>query len=109
MKRLLVFFSMLCFLITSCSSFNNRPNKPPLEFDPAYLNQQIKLIVIPNMNVFKTDQAVSVILKANATNEIVVPSNYNLRLFIQQDTQWLEIKEAPTTRPKDPIILSPSG
>ncbi len=41
------------------------------------------------------------------TNEIVFPSNYNLRLYVQQDGQWVEIKEKPTIRPPDEVDLSP--
>jgi hypothetical protein len=87
---------------------NGSPEKPPVEFDPAYLNQQIKLIAIKNLSAFKTKYPVAVLLEYDSTNEIVLPSNYNLRIFIQQDEQWLEIKERPTTSPKDPIVLSPS-
>jgi len=109
MKKLLVSLSLsLCFAITSCSMSNGSPEKPPFEFDAAYLNQQIKLIAIKNLSAFQTKYPVAVLLEYNSTNKIVLPSNYNLRIFIQQDGQWLEIKESPTMRPKDPIVLSPS-
>ena len=107
MKRLFVcLLGLTFFLITSCSMINSGPDKPPIAFDPAYLNQQIRLIPLKEMSAFKTEYPVAVLLQYTSTNEIVFPNNFNLRIFIQQNDQWLEIKEQPTTRPKDPIILS---
>ena len=107
MKKLLVSLSLLlCFAITSC---NSGPDKPPIEFDPTYLNQQIKLIAIKEMSAFQTKYPVGVLLQSNSTNEIVFPINYNLRIFIQENGLWIEIKEKPTIRPKDPIVMSPNA
>jgi hypothetical protein len=108
MRKLFVFLGLACFMIASCSALNGKPDKPPIEFDPAYLNQQIKLIAIKNLSAFQTKYPVAVLLEYDSTNEIVLSSNYNLRIFIQQDGQWLEVKDQITMRPKDPIVLSPS-
>ncbi len=108
MKKLCIALSLLCSLITSCSVIYRRPDKPPIDFDSAYMNHQIRLIVIKELSAFKTNSDVAVQLEYDTTNEIVFPSNYNLRLFIQQDGEWVEIREKPTIRVGDPVILSPN-
>jgi len=60
------------------------------------------------LSAYRTQFPVAVRLEYDSTNEIVFPSNYNLRIFIQKDGQWLEIREKPTIRSKDNIILSPT-
>jgi hypothetical protein len=103
MKKLLVSLSfLLCFTITSCS-----PNKPPIEFDSAYLNKQIRLIALKELSAFKTNEDVAVHLEYNTENKIVFPNNYNLRIFIQEQDKWIEIKEKPTVRPENQVVLSP--
>ncbi len=110
MKKLFISLILMCFMIVSCSMVNGQPDKPPVEFDPAYVNQQIQLIAIKEMSAFQTKYPVAVLLQSNSRNEIVFPNNFNLRLFIQQDDgKWLEIKEKPTTLPADPIIMSPTA
>jgi len=107
-KLLMVLVLLLYFAITSCSVINNGPDKPPIVFDSAYLNQQIRLVAIKQLSAFQTKYPVAVHLEYVSSNKIVFPSNYNLRIFIQKDSQWLEIKEKPAIRPKDKVILSPS-
>jgi len=108
MRKSLLAFCLLWFMMTSCSTVHRSPSKPPIDFDPAYLNQQIRLVVVKELSAFKTDQDIGLLLEYNNTNEIVFPNNYNLRIFIQQDGQWVEIKEKPTIRPSDEVVLSPN-
>lgn len=94
--------------MASCSMFHSKPESPPIDFDPNYINQQIRLGVVKELSEFRTNSPIALLLLYNTTNEITLPANYNLRIFIQQETQWVEIKEEPTIRPMEPIILSPS-
>lgn len=100
-------FTVLCTVAASCSATGRGPKMPPVDFDPAYLNQQIRLVVVKQLSAFRTNQDVAVHLEYNTTRDIIFPSDYNLLMFIQQDGQWVEVKEKPTIRPLDAIILSP--
>lgn len=104
MKKLFFALSLLCVVTFSCSTLS--PDKPPIDFDPTYLNQQIKLVVIKELSAFQARYPVTVLLQYNSSNEIVFPNNFNLRIFIRQNTQWIEIREKPSIRPKDQIVLS---
>ncbi len=106
-KKRLVALSLLCFVLVSCSAIDSSATKPPISFDPAYLNQQISLIVVKELSAFRTNQDVALHLEYNTENEIVFPSNYNLRIFVQQGGQWVEVKEKPTIRPSGEVVLSP--
>lgn len=108
MRKPFITIILLCSLAASCSVNSQSPETPPIDFDSAYLNQQIKLTVVNELSAFRTDSVVALLLEYNTTNEIVFPSNYNLRLFIQQDGEWVEVKEKPTIRPDEPVVLSPN-
>jgi hypothetical protein len=108
MRKLLTsLLLLLCFAVTSCSKLQSAPDKPPVEFNPSYLNQQIKLIAYKQLNPFKTDVPVSLHLEYDTTNKIVFPPNYNLKIFIRQNGRWDMIQENPSTRSTSPVILSP--
>ena len=109
MKKSWVALGVLCLISTSCSVIYQNPSKPPVDFDAAYMNRQIRLIVVRELSAFKTNSDVAVLLEYDTTNEIVFPNNYNLRLFIQQNGQWEETKEKPTIRPGGQVVLSPNN
>ena len=100
--------SLLLFAIAACSIGIQRPGEPPLDFDLAYLNQQINLLIVKGFGPLKTDGPLAILLEYNTTNKIVFPSNYNLRIFIQQDSEWLETLERPVIWSEDQVILSPN-
>lgn len=108
MKKFLISLSLLYSLMTSCSTLKSIPNKPPVDFDAAFLNQQIRLVAMRELGSFRTGDDQAVLLEYNTTNKIVFPNDYNLRIFIQQNGQWIEIKEKPTIRPEKQVILSPN-
>lgn len=95
-------------MASSCSAIPRTPDKPPIDFESAYLNRQIRLVVIKELSAFNTHDSVGVHLEYDTANRIVFPSDYNLRLFAQEDGKWTEIRELPTIRPTGPVILSPS-
>ena len=111
MKKFFMFFlcNLIIFVLVSCSSQgkDNSINSP-IHFDADYLNQQIYLIADENMNSFKINDWVGLMLIYNTTNEISFPDNYNLRIFIRKDDDWLEIYEKPTIRSGNTVILSPN-
>ena len=107
MKKLCIVLGLLCSLISSCSPNYRKPDKSPIDFDSVYMNHQIRLIAMKELSPFKTNDFEALLLEYDTTNEIVFPSNFNLRLFIQQDGEWVEIREKPTIRVEDPVILSP--
>ena len=108
MKRKFVLINLLLGLsMVACSVSESAGTKPPINFPSAYLNQQIELLVIPQWNTFKTTDSVGLKLLYKSENQITLPRNYNLRLFVQQTGGWIEIKEMPTERyPSGDIILS---
>ena len=81
--------------------------KPPIQFESAYLNQQIRLAAPKHLSSYKTGDLVALLLLYNTKNQIVFPNNFNLRIFIRENDQWLEIKESPTERSPENIVLSP--
>lgn len=110
MKRKLLFLKLLLIstLLVGCSTNNNVPKTHPIDFDTSYLNQQIELIAIKELNSFDTRDAVTVLLNYNTTDRITFPEDYNLRLFLLQNNEWVEIFEVPMDiYPKGNIVLSP--
>jgi hypothetical protein len=99
---------LLFFIVSGCSSVHQSPRESPIDFDPDYLNQQINLLVVKGFGPLKTDGPLAILLEYNTTNKIIFPSNYNLRIFIQQDGEWLEILERPVIWSEDQVILSPN-
>jgi hypothetical protein len=110
MKNLFAYISLLLlFAINSCTLMQREIDNPPIEFDPAYLNQQIRLIAKKEMNSFKTSDPVALSLEYNSQNEIVFPNDHNIRMFIKQDGMWVEIKEQPNViRSENKVVLSPN-
>jgi len=93
-------------LLASCSSLDSTP---PLSFEDGYLNQQILLRAPDFSNTFRTTDVISLELKYNSNNAIVLPNNYNLKIFERTSESWVEIKEKPIERlPAGDIILSPT-
>ncbi len=110
MKRKLFFLNLLLIstLLIGCSTNNSLAETHPIDFDANYLNQQIELIAIKELNSFNTRDAVTVLLNYNTTDRIIFPENYNLRLFVLQNNEWVEIFEVPVdVYPKGNIVLSP--
>ena len=92
-------------LLTSCASEKNNP----ISINEKYVNQQILLRAPNYANTFRTRDSHTLELKYNSDNEIVFPNNYNLRIFENTSTGWVEIKEKPTERiPPGDIVLSPT-
>ena len=110
MKKLLTFFVtlLISFVLLSCSAFNDIPNSPPIQFDELYLNKQIQLFTDSRLGPLNTKDSIGLQLHYLSDNEVTFPDNYNLRLFIVKDGNWLEIHEKPTIRSGNKILLSPS-
>ena len=110
MKKLLTFFVtlMISFVSLSCSAINDVPNSPPFQFNELYLNKQIQLFTDPRLGPLNTKDSIGLQLHYLTENEITFPDNYNLRLFIVKDRNWIEIHEKPTIRSGNNILLSPS-
>jgi hypothetical protein len=107
MKKIVVISLLICCILSSCSGSNEKPDTAPVEFDPAYLNQQIRLSAVREMSEFKTDEPVGLALDSYSQNETIFPSNFNLKIFVKQNDTWVEIKEKPVIRSEDKIILYP--
>lgn len=109
MKKLIIFLLALSlsYVLLSCAK-PNRELSDPIEVDTDYLNQQIKLLPVKHLNTFKTGDPVGLQLLYNSENEIVFPSNFNLRIFVRQEYTWVEIEERVTQRfPDADVVLSP--
>src|SRR4051812_37495472 len=90
---------LLGLTLVACSEFGGAAQKPPLDFDGAYLNQQIQLLAVPQWNTFKTTDDAAVKLLYMTSNKITFPPNYNLRLFILENKEWIEVKDQPIDYP----------
>jgi hypothetical protein len=101
-----IYFMALIFLISGCSSKNIQS---PISFDEDYLNNQLQIRAPQDWNTYKTGDQVAVELKYDSIYEVTMPSNYNVRFFIYESEQWVEINEEPTIRtPANDVILSPN-
>jgi len=109
MKISHAYLTLLLFVVTSCSIVHQIPTKPPIDLDPSYLNRQIRLLIVKEFGPLRTNTDVAILLQYYTTNRIVFPSDYNLRIFIEQEGKRVEIAEKPAIRPKDPIVLSPDN
>lgn len=98
---------VLCLLaIVACVRSDENS---PIVIEEEYVNTQLLLRAPLYSNTFKIGDPLNLELKYNTTNEIVLPYNYNLRIFENTSTGWVEIAEEPTDRfPIDDIILSPT-
>jgi hypothetical protein len=95
----------LLLLVIGCTA---KEIRPPVNIEDEFVNQQIKVRVANYANTFKTTDSVSLELKYDSKNTIVLPIDYNLKIFELIDNQWLEISEKPTERfPADNIVLTP--
>lgn len=93
--------------LTSCMG-NEQP--PPIVFDPQHLNREIALEAPAFFNDFKTASSVGLKLRSDSPNEIVFPTNYDLRVFSRTDSGWDEIGEKPTERyPPGEVIFPPAA
>ncbi len=93
---------MLLITLAACTV------QPPLEFEEGYLNNQVKLIVIPQGNTFKSTDPIALGMIFNVNTDIVFPNNYNLRFFIRDEEGWIEISEKPVERyPIGEFVFSP--
>ena len=106
-KIIIILISALCIGLLIYHFQSSEPPQPPIPFDSAYLNQQIRLIAPQGLNSYKIGDLVGILLEYDTSNKIVFPNNYNLRLFTLIDNQWIEIWEKPTERLPDKIVLSP--
>ena len=103
----LCFFT--CFFVSSCASLDAEIDKSPIEFDLTNINQQMRLLALKELNTFKIGDSVGLLLiyDMQASDiEITFPSNFNLRIFIQQDNKWIEIREKPVLRSDGEMVLS---
>ena len=106
----LCFFT--CFFVSSCASLDTETDNLPIEFELPNMNQQIKVFAIEEMNTFRIGYPVRLFLAYNAQMsdaEIVFAPNFNLRIFIQKNGKWVEIKEKPVVRADENVFLSPTS
>lgn len=108
MKKLIIVLALcLSYVLLSCAKLNDDLSAP-IEVDTDYLNQQIKLLPVKQLNTFKIGEPVGLQLLYNSENEIVFPSNFNLRIFVRREDNWVEIEERATQRfPDGDVVLSP--
>jgi len=93
------------FLLFSCTNLNP---EPPVHVENGFVNEQIKLVAPSEYNSFKTSDAVIFEVEYYSNNEVVVPNNYNVRIFKQSDNVWTELSEMPILRyPEGDIFFSP--
>jgi hypothetical protein len=98
---------ILSFILFGCSTFHQSTIKPPIEFDSSYLNQQVRLLVVKYVwPPFKKGETHALVIEYRTPNKVVFPSNYNLRIFIEEDNGWIEINDSPADRSDDPIVLT---
>ena len=111
MKVLVISVTLfISLLLAACDTSGSSIGNSPIEFDGSFLNQQIRLVPLQELNSFKTSDSVGLQLLYDTENQIVFPSNYNLRLFIKQDGEWVEIQERPTQRyPGGEVTLTPDN
>jgi hypothetical protein len=67
------------------------------------------LLALRNFNDFRIGNAIGLYLEFNAKNaegEIIFPSDFALRIFINQNNQWVEISQLPMIYPPENVILS---
>jgi hypothetical protein len=99
-------FAISLFLFLAACVENIVP--PPINISDEFVNQQIKIRLSPVLNTLKTSDVITLELKYNSNNVIVLPYDYNLRIFEKSSDGWVEIQEIPTDRsPKDDILLAP--
>ncbi len=108
MKRIssVVCWVLVCqFLLASCS---NPDDKPPINIEKSYVNQQIALGAPGGLfNTFNATDPIYLEIQLSSKNEIVFPNNYNLKIFERKAGDWIEIFEKPTTRlPAGDVVLS---
>ena len=93
-----------CFALIACA----QEEKSLVEIDSSFTNNQIVLRTAPFTNTFKTNEPIFLELEYNSSNKIVFPNNYNLRIFYQNQKEWMEISEKTTQRyPKGDVVFSP--
>lgn len=97
----------LLALLTASCTVNFMLSSPPVEVDPAYLNNQVRLVTVP-LWPMKTNQFLSLILEYRTDNEVVFPGDFNLTVFIQSDGSWMEIDDLTTGIPSESVFLSPN-
>lgn len=105
----LVFF--ICLLITSCAS-DIEPDDPPVSFDSLHINKEISMAASQEFNTFRTGDTIALFVLYNIVDtdiEVVFPNNFNMRIFIKQSKDWIEIKERAKIRLFDKVTLSPTN
>jgi len=92
------------FFLSACASTKL---ESPVNFDDAYINQQIKVFAPKEFNSFRTTDDIGLEVQYNSNNEIVFPNDYNVRIFKKSNNQWKELQEKPILRlPEDDIVFS---
>jgi len=105
----LMFF--FCLFISSCLVLDESDDAP-IYVDLAHTNQEITLEAIKEVNTFKTNDSIILFIFYNAEEKdarIEFPNDFNFRMFVKQDKNWLEIREYPTIRLYDTVVLMPTN
>jgi hypothetical protein len=93
-------------LLVACSSVEHNP---PIDFEEAYINQQILLSTPAHFNAFNTKDPIYLEIRSTSNYEITLPNKLNVRVFQRKAGDWIEIGEWPTTRlPPGDVVFAPN-
>jgi len=99
-----IWIVMFLAFLSSCGSGKF---ESPVDFDNAYMNNQIKIFAPQEFNSFSITDAIIFEVEYHSNSEIIFPNNYNVKIFKQSNNQWGELKEKPALRlSEDDIVFS---
>ena len=97
---------IICVLALLLGACDAKPVLPPeFDFPPEEINTRVQLAALSSLNTFQTHNSVQVVIEVISDDQIAF--DYDARIFIYQDQQWVEVENL-TTYPEEKQILSPA-
>lgn len=105
MKPKIIF--VLCVLVLLLGACESKPDLPPeFDFPQEEINTRVKLSAPAGWNTFKIHNRVELLIEVVSDDQIAF--DFDARMFIYKDNQWIEVENVPTTYPEEKQILSPA-
>jgi hypothetical protein len=108
--RVCIFFWLTIFLLP-LSGCKNKPVFPEellssLGIPESEINTRLRLTAPDSLNTHKPEDTITLTVEVISTDQVVFPNDFGARMFISEDSKWVEVKNFMGYPPDATFLLS---
>lgn len=100
---------LLAVALASCAPQVGLQGMPDVGVTSESLNVGVRVTAPEGWNSFKLESAVTLVVEATGSQDLIIPPDFGIRAFRYEDGDWTEVASVQTERHRGDIVLSPGN